>query len=56
MTDLITAEAAPDTAALSNVERLRAQLVACLAELSADELAFALTEGQQRTAISPALA
>ena len=54
MTDLIAEDTAPSPANLSNIERLRAQLVECLGQLNAEELAFALTEGQQ-AAIATAL-
>ena len=55
MTDLIAddTQTAPN---LSNIERLRLQLVACLSELSAEELAYALTPEGQRAAISSVLA
>jgi hypothetical protein len=56
MVELITDDDTQTAPNLSNIERLRLQLVACLAQLSAEELAFALTEGQQRAAISHALA
>jgi len=56
MTDLIAEDTAPSPANLSNIERLRLQLVACLSELSAEELAYALTPEGQRAAISSVLA
>ena len=55
MTDLITQDAPVAHESGTEIEKLRRQLVICLSQLTATELADALTQGQ-RSAIATALA